>query len=183
MLFRSVFFINEINAEFYALDQGQMPRDATLYVCAQDRHGNQTPRGIERFEIIMNAPPGVNMSEEESETCLTRILDRLAIFGLTFDPRPHLSALSTPQIFDQLFPASQGALYGRSPHGMMAAFQRPVARTKIGGLYMVGGGAHPGAGVPMATLSGRHAAEAIMQDLTSASTSAQTAMPGGMSTA
>ena len=45
---------------------------------------------------------------------------------------------------------------------MMAAFARPTARTAIRGLYLAGGGAHPGAGVPMATLSARHAAEAIL---------------------
>jgi 1-hydroxycarotenoid 3,4-desaturase len=32
----------------------------------------------------------------------------------------------------------------------------------VPGLYLAGGGAHPGAGVPMATLSGKHAAEAIL---------------------
>ena len=52
-----------------------------------------------------------------------------------------------------MFPASQGSLYGRSPHGMMAAFKRPTARTRCRGLYLTGGGAHPGAGVPMAVFS------------------------------
>ena len=42
--------------------------------------------------------------------------------------------------------------------------------------------AHPGAGVPMAALSGQHAAEAIMRDRISALTSAPTVMPGGTST-
>jgi thiamine pyrophosphate-dependent acetolactate synthase large subunit-like protein len=40
-----------------------------------------------------------------------------------------------------------------------------------------------GAGVPMAALSARHAAEAIMQDRISALKSAPTAMPGGTSMA
>jgi 1-hydroxycarotenoid 3,4-desaturase len=68
--------------------------------------------------------------------------------------------------FAQMFPGSDGSLYGRSPHGMMAAFARPTARTKTKGLYLVGGGAHPGAGVPMATLSAKHAVAAILNDLT-----------------
>jgi len=68
--------------------------------------------------------------------------------------------------FAQMFPGSDGSLYGRSPHGMMAAFARPTARTQTTGLYLVGGGAHPGAGVPMATLSAKHAAAAILSDLT-----------------
>ncbi|HAB39298.1 MAG TPA: methoxyneurosporene dehydrogenase, partial [Rhodobacteraceae bacterium] len=53
---------------------------------------------------------------------------------------------------------------------------------KTKGLYLVGGGAHPGAGVPMAVLSAQHAAAAIVSDQTSTSLSDQTAMHGGMST-
>ncbi|MFY9238909.1 MAG: 1-hydroxycarotenoid 3,4-desaturase CrtD [Roseovarius sp.] len=180
----NVFFGNDLHAEFNAIHQGRLPDDPTLYLCAQD-HGatGQPPGAPGRYEIIMNAPAGLILSLEEQEKCLKRIFDRLASFGLTCDPRPGLRALTVPQDWDRLFPASQGALYGRSPSGMMAAFQRPTARSRLKGLYLVGGGAHPGAGVPMATLSGRHAAEAIWTDLTSASMSGQTAMPGGMSTA
>jgi len=111
------------------------------------------------------------------------IFNRLAAFGLRFSPAPAMATLTGPHSFDALFPASNGSLYGRSPAGMMAAFARPTARTKIPGLYLAGGGAHPGAGVPMATLSARHAAEAMISDLCLTSTSPQAAMPGGMSTA
>jgi len=46
----------------------------------------------------------------------------------------------------------------------MATFRRPMTRTKLPGLYLAGGGAHPGPGVAMACLSGRLAAAAIMTD-------------------
>ncbi|MEM7631276.1 MAG: FAD-dependent oxidoreductase, partial [Pseudomonadota bacterium] len=107
---------------------------------------------------------------------------QMAHFGMTFSPTPTAQTVTTPQAFERLFPASLGALYGQSPHGMTAALKRPRARTQIPNLYLAGGGAHPGAGVPMATLSARHAVEAILSDQTSTSRSAQTAMPGGMST-
>jgi 1-hydroxycarotenoid 3,4-desaturase len=70
-----------------------------------------------------------------------------------------------PQDFNTVFPASHGSLYGRSPQGLLAAFKRPTAQTPIAGLYLAGGGAHPGAGVPMAALSGQHAGAAMLQDL------------------
>ena len=79
----------------------------------------------------------------------------------------------------RLFPASNGSLYGRSPQGLTAGLKRPQARTTVPGLYLAGGGAHPGAGMPMAVLSARHAAGAIMTDLALRSTSRQTATPGG----
>ncbi|MEL6520013.1 MAG: methoxyneurosporene dehydrogenase, partial [Pseudomonadota bacterium] len=54
--------------------------------------------------------------------------------------------------------------------------------TALPGLILAGGGTHPGAGIPMATLSGKHAAEAILQDRASTSPSRRMAMPGGTST-
>lgn len=177
----TVFFGDTPNAEFDALSQGQLPTDATLYVCAED-HGTKPDTVENRYEIILNAPPGLTHTPEEKNACLTRILQRLSQFGLTFDPAPTADALTMPAEFDQLFPASQGSLYGRSPAGMMAAFKRPSARTRVPGLYLTGGGAHPGAGVPMATLSARHAAAAIVEDRTSRSTSARTDTRGGTST-
>jgi len=181
----NVFFSTEARAEFDDLRAGRCPRAPTLYVCAQDRGLPDPPPRHERFEIIINAPPMEALSHpaEDFATCHTRTFQTLARFGLHFDPLPAQTALTTPARFESLFPASLGALYGQSPHGMLAAFRRPTARTALRGLYLTGGGAHPGAGVPMATLSARHAVEAILSDRTSISTSPRTAMPGGISTA
>jgi 1-hydroxycarotenoid 3,4-desaturase len=180
----TVFFSGDPRTEFSALKRGEMPSDPSLYICAQDRCGTHAPDGPERFEIIMNAAPSLDArhSDTGKTECRTIIMDTLRRFNLTFGPEPGPEALTTPQMFHHLFPHSHGALYGRSPHGMMAAFARPTARTRLAGLYLAGGGAHPGAGLPMATLSARHAAEAILSDLTSTSTFRQTAMPGGIST-
>ena len=179
----TVFFADAENAEFSALKNGEMPEDATLYVCAQDAAGGVAGPQKQRFEIIRNAPPALQQTQEDTDRCLTLIQDRFATFGLSFTPAPGRSALTAPMDFDRMFPASQGSLYGRSPHGLTAALQRPTATTPIKGLYLCGGGTHPGAGVPMATLSGKHAAAAILKDRALTSTSHQTAMRGGMSTA
>jgi 1-hydroxycarotenoid 3,4-desaturase len=179
----NVFFCADPKVEFGDIAKGRMPLDATLYICAQDRGGAARPVGPERFEIIMNGPPGHLATDEERQTCRTRTFATLEKMGLTFSPVPDDTYLTTPADFDRAFPASDGSLYGRSPHGMMATFHRPAARTAVPGLYLCGGGTHPGAGIPMACLSGKHAAAAIMSDLASTSTSRRTATRGGMSTA
>ncbi|MEM6307948.1 MAG: methoxyneurosporene dehydrogenase, partial [Pseudomonadota bacterium] len=163
----NVFFGADPEDEFAPLAQGQMPTDPTLYICAQDRGAGAMPTGPERFEIIMNGAPThqTRPSPEDETQCQTRVFGTLAQFGLTFSPEPGAKALTTPAGFNALFPGSRGSLYGRSPHGMTAALKRPTARTKIKGLYLVGGGAHPGAGVPMAALSALHVAGAIGKDL------------------
>jgi 1-hydroxycarotenoid 3,4-desaturase len=178
----NIFFGPDARSEFGPIAEGRLPDNPTLYVCAQDRGSGATIPELERFEIIMNAPPLPGGTPEDIETCRTRTFRTLAGHGLTFGPEPSDGTLTTPHRFESLFPGSQGSLYGRSPHGLTAAFARPTARTSLPGLYLAGGGVHPGAGVPMATLSGKHAAEAILTDRTSTSRSRRTATPGGTST-
>ena len=179
----NVFFREAPKPEFDAIARGQIAPEPTLYICAQDRSTVPPHSAPERFEIIANAAPLTDAkTPEEFSQCQTRTFQTLANFGLTFAPMPGAAALTTPEGFNTLFPATAGSLYGQSPHGMTAAFQRPTARTSIRGLYLAGGGTHPGAGVPMATLSARHAAEAIMHDQTSTSRSRPTATRGGIST-
>lgn len=182
LVHHNVFFSDDPREEFGPIGRGDMPVKPTLYVCAQDR-GSGPPKDLERFEIIMNAPAGALPFPKEEAQCRTRTFQSLKDLGLSFSPEPEGRTLTTPSLLEGLFPGSQGAIYGRSPEGAMATFQRPGARTALPGLYLAGGGAHPGAGVPMAALSGKHAAEAIRQDLISPSTSAPTATPGGISTA
>jgi 1-hydroxycarotenoid 3,4-desaturase len=183
----NVFFGPDPAAEFGPIAKGAMPDAPTLYVCAQDRgtaHPPTAPHtpGPERFEIIMNAPAMPPDANREEAQCNTRTFQTLARMGLSFSPAPSSAALTAPPDFAAMFPASSGSLYGRSPQGALAAFARPTARTRVPGLYLAGGGAHPGAGVPMATLSGRHAAEAIAADLALPLRSRPTATPGGIST-
>jgi len=183
----NVFFTADPRDEFQPLARNRLPDAPSIYLCAQDRHhADLPPQGAERFEIILNAPAGLSPDPMEAQKCADLTFSRLARHGLTFsaqpDPQAQPQVLSGPSDFARMFPGSEGAIYGRSPEGLMAAFRRPSARTALAGLYIAGGGAHPGAGVPMAARSGLHAAEAITADLDLMSRSAPTATPGGMST-
>jgi 1-hydroxycarotenoid 3,4-desaturase len=168
----NVFFGADPLSEFKDLHAGRMPRDPTIYICAEDRGDGAPPPGaLERFEMILNAAPltdaplnAKTQNDDEATLCRQVTFQTLARFGLRFSPVPEDSALMTPAGFEAMFPGSAGSLYGQSPHGMTASLARPRARTVIQGLYLAGGGTHPGAGVPMAAFSGQHAAAAIMQD-------------------
>ncbi|MFK7869424.1 MAG: 1-hydroxycarotenoid 3,4-desaturase CrtD [Roseobacter sp.] len=179
----NVFFNADPSEEFDALAKGRIPKSPSLYLCALDRAQNRAPPLQERFEMISNAPATQAPTDsKELDQWHLQIMQMMKTFDVRFTPQPTTHSITTPQTFSRLFPASEGALYGQSPHGMTAALKRPRARTSISGLWLCGGGTHPGAGVPMATISARHAAEAILHDQTSASTSAPMATPGGMST-
>ncbi|WP_103256262.1 1-hydroxycarotenoid 3,4-desaturase CrtD [Tabrizicola aquatica] len=182
LIHHNVFFPQDTAQEFGPIGAGNMPETPTLYLCAEDRAGGVPPTGPERFEIIVNAPAGRADQPEDFARCMTRTFQTLRRMGLSFSPEPDRAGLTTPAMLERLFPGSGGAIYGRSPEGSFAAFARPPARTRMPGLYLAGGGAHPGAGVPMAALSGQHAAQAVVADLTSRSGWTRTAMPGGTST-
>ncbi|MCC5955451.1 MAG: phytoene desaturase [Natronohydrobacter sp.] len=182
LAYHTVFFADDAKAEFAPLARGQVPHDPTIYVCAQDRSAAM-PQGPERFQFILNAPAVTTGAPRPKDIpCPTSPCTRLARFGLYLDPEQDSVTLTGPTDFAALFPHSQGALYGLSPNSPLATFLRPTARTRVKGLYLAGGGVHPGAGVPMAALSGKHAAEAVLSDRISAVMSRPMAMPGGIST-
>ncbi|MHA6720373.1 1-hydroxycarotenoid 3,4-desaturase CrtD [Sphingomonas sp. RS6] len=181
----NVFFSADYAREFAALAAGRLADAPSVYLCAQERGTAQgAPQGRERIQIIVNAPAngdGADFTPAEIETCRLRMLDSVSRAGLSLD-LGNGAVLTTPSAFERLFPSTGGALYGPASHGWAASFRRQGSRTRIPGLYCAGGSTHPGAGVPMAALSGRLAAECLLKDLASTWRSQRTAMPGGMST-
>jgi phytoene desaturase len=52
-----------------------------------------------------------------------------------------------------------------SSNGWRSAFLRPPSRSReVRGLFFVGGGTHPGGGLPLVTLGGKIVADAVCQE-------------------
>lgn len=167
LVHHNVFFGDDYNDEFDAIfRQRDVTATPTVYLCAQDRGAGETPHGAERMLLLVNAPADGDsqaFAEDYVEQIEARAQKVMKKCGLTLAHEQRES--TTPRGFEELFPASGGALYGRATHGPFATFERPGAATKTRGLYVAGGSAHPGPGIPMATMSGRLAAEQVAADL------------------
>ncbi len=166
----NVFFNNNYNNEFIDIfKKQQLPRSPTVYICAQDRgFTNKQKKGCERLFILVNAPAtGDNqkITEMEYQICQLSAVSLMRNCGLSIKTNQKSWIQSTPVDFHRRFPSTGGSLYGRRTHGWLTPFQRPNSRSKIPGLYLSGGSVHPGPGIPMATISGQLAAEALMEDL------------------
>ena len=60
----------------------------------------------------------------------------------------------TPQDIHERYNVLDGAIYGLASHGRVLGAFKPGNRSRqVEGLYLAGGSAHPGAGMPMALMS------------------------------
>ncbi|MDO9285251.1 MAG: phytoene desaturase family protein [Aquabacterium sp.] len=191
LLRHTVFFSGDYPREFHELfNQGRLPTEPTVYVCAQDRGDEAAPDdgAPERLLCLVNAPARGDQghpTDEEIAACEQRTFLHLARLGLQVQPDAPGRLRHGPAQWAQRFPATGGALYGPATHGWRASFSRPAASTAVPGLYLAGGSTHPGAGVPMAALSGMLAAQQLLADhpgRTSTWPWRPAVMPGGTST-
>ncbi len=165
----TVFFSDDYPAEFDSiLGRRQVPERPTVYLCAHDRNddGGRADEGPERLYLLVNAPADGDLGtipESGMRKCLENTWRQLERCGLAVTPHGAITETG-PREWNNLFPATGGALYGRASHGWTASFARPGARTGLPGLYLAGGSVHPGAGVPMAAMSGMLAADCLFKD-------------------
>lgn len=146
--------------EFRSLfDERRAPAQPTVYVCSQEAaHGRAGWRDEEALFVMVNAPAGCT----DVATARARALERVEDAGLA-GPMEVVWERD-PQGLAHRFPGSNGSLYGAASNSRVAAFRRPANRTRVPGLYLASGSAHPGGGVPMVLQSGRIAARLVLED-------------------
>ena len=72
----------------------------------------------------------------------------------------------TPQDIHDRYNVLNGAIYGLASHGRFMGAFKPGNRSRdVEGLYLAGGAAHPGPGMPMVLMSGWIAADSLDQDM------------------
>ncbi len=163
----TVLFPDDYDAEFDAVfGTGRFrgaPRpvaDPTVYVSAPDDPALRPDEDSESWFVLVNAPrhdparwgrlgrarPGRPLRRSE-------ILDVLARRGLDVRDRVRLRVVRTPADLERDTGSVGGSIYGTSSNGTRAAFLRPANTSPIPGLFLVGGSAHPGGGLPLVGLS------------------------------
>jgi phytoene dehydrogenase-like protein len=90
-----------------------------------------------------------------------RVLDVLAARGYDVRPRLLWSEVRTPADLELTTRSPGGSIYGTSSNGARAAFLRASNRSPIPGLFLVGGSAHPGGGLPLVGMSAAIVADLI----------------------
>ena len=192
LLRHNVCFSRDYAGEFRELADGRLPTEPSVYICAQGRGDaasedatHSADAGPQRLLILVNAPPRGGegrFSHPEVDACQQATFQLLRRCGLDVTLTPGASEVSTPNELAALFPGTHGAIYGAATRWFTDSLTRQGARTRLAGLYLAGGSVHPGAGLPMATLSGRHAARSVLEDLASTAGWRPASTAGGAST-
>lgn len=157
----NVFFSLHDEQEFRYLTAGQLPIDPTVYACVSAvTDPTMAPRDGENWVFLVNTPHSIGL---DRKMMTAAVLNRLAERGTDLRERIDFTRTLVPADFDARYRAPGGSIYGTSSNGKQAAFARPSNVGPVDGLYLVGGSAHPGGGLPMVATSARIVADLVAE--------------------
>nr|MBA3623402.1 phytoene desaturase [Methylibium sp.] len=164
-------FSRDAEEEFdYIYRRGEPAPDPTCYLAAPARtEPGVAPAGGEALYILVHTP--YLRPHHDWRVMLPAyrrvVFDKLArCAGLTdLEDRIKVERHLTPQDIHDRYRVLNGAIYGLASHGRFTgAFKPGNRRRDVPGLYLAGGAAHPGPGMPMVLMSGWIAADAFDTD-------------------
>ena len=146
-----------------------LPEDFSLYLHAPTvTDPSLAPEGCEAF-YVLSPVPHMGHAPLDWDAAAGEYADRILTYleRLLPDLRRHIVTRRwfTPRDFRDVFNAYHGSAFSCAPKLTQSAWFRPHNRDdRIPGLYVVGAGTHPGAGVPGVMNSAKATARLVVED-------------------
>jgi phytoene desaturase len=152
------------------IERGEIPQIPSLYVqhaCATDP--TMAPAGHSALYVLVPVPNLLKRPDWPAQSRRYReiALDRLRALGLP-DLRPHIryEKLVAPQDWEDRYAVGYGATFNLAHDLPQMLYFRPGNRFRdVEGVYLVGGGTHPGSGLPVIYEGARITASLVARDL------------------
>ncbi len=171
LLHHNFVFSRDPHEEFEAIyRQGEPAPDPTAYVCAPAiTDPRVAPEGGEALYVLVHTPylrPHHDWSKMLPAYRNTIVEKLKSTAGMEdIEERIVVERTLTPQDINDRYHVLNGAIYGLASHGrFMGAFKPSNRSPDVEGLYLAGGAAHPGPGMPMVMMSGWIAADCVDKD-------------------
>ena len=166
----TILFPENYDLEFESIFTSKTPVEKpTIYICAPRDPLMVKDAGHEAWFVLVNAPRhdpyegGFDWSDAEfNQRYAHSIINQIEAAGIAVRERLEVLEIRTPLDLQESVHAPGGSIYGSSSNGARSAFSRAKNRSPIKGLYLVGGSAHPGGGLPLVGLSAEIVANAIL---------------------
>ncbi len=172
LLHHDFVFSRDPEEEFdFIYRRGDPAPDPTCYIAAPARtEPGVAPPGGEALYILVHTP---YLRPHHDWTAMLPtyrrvILDKLArCAGMAdLERRIVVEHVLTPADIHARYRVLDGAIYGLASHGRFMGAFKPGNRSRdLAGLYLAGGAAHPGPGMPMVLMSGWIAADSLDHDV------------------
>lgn len=175
----TILFPEDYDAEFDSIFAKREPvARPAIYLCSPHDETMVKSHGHEAIFVLVNAPrhdldasKGFDWSDKEFVNNYAQsIINQIEERGIKIRERLDTLQIRTPLDLEHSVLAPGGSIYGSSSNGPRAAFLRARNRSPIKNLYLVGGSAHPGGGLPLVGLSAEIVANAILNVPSSQST-------------
>jgi phytoene desaturase len=165
-------FSRDPHEEFdWIYKKGEPAPDPTCYLAATSCTEEGTaPAGGEALYVLVHTPYLRPRHDWKQMFPAYRqvILDKLKRTGgmPDIEDRIVFEQALTPQDIHERYHVLNGAIYGLASHGRFLGAFKPGNRSPdLKGMYLAGGAAHPGPGMPMVLMSGWIAADTLSQDI------------------
>ncbi len=171
LLHHNFVFSRNADEEFEAIyRRGEPAPDPTCYVCAPARTDSSVaPPGGEALYVLVHTPylrphhDWRRMFPAYRQTILRKLAETAGLTDL--EQRIRYEHWLTPADIQDRYHVLNGAIYGLASHGRFLGAFKPANRSlDVPRLYLAGGAAHPGPGVPMVLMSGWIAADTLDLD-------------------
>ena len=150
-------------------DRKILADDFSMYLHVPSRtEPEMAPPGGESIYILVPVPNLASGTDWEkiTDSMTDRVIRALEAWGLEgLRSAIEVQHVFTPSEFESQYNSALGNAFGIEPRITQTAWFRPHNRSEdIDGLYLVGAGTHPGAGVPGVVLSASATMHAIRED-------------------